>query len=252
MRQLILALTVLLPGIALASGGGVHLQEANNDLNDKASLQAGAKLFVNYCMGCHSANYVRFQRIGKDLGISNSELQENLMFNADKVGETMNIALDKSDVKRWFGVVPADLSVIARARGTDWLYTYLLSFYLDDSRPLGVNNLVFKDVGMPHVLWDRQGWQKPVYEVTTDAHGKTHQVLKTLELVGKDKMSGNEYLAKVESYRKDVRDLVNFLDYIGEPNKLVGRSLGWKVILFLVIFLGFAYALKKDYWKDVH
>ncbi len=252
MRRLILALILLLPGFALAAGGGVKLLEADNDLNDKASLQTGAKLFVNYCMGCHSAKYVRFQRIGKDLGISDDDLKENLMFSAEKVGEMMTIPMDSEDAEKWFGVVPPDLSVIARARGTDWLYTYMLSFYLDDSRPLGVNNLVFKDVGMPHVMWDRQGWQKAVYETTTDAEGHAHKVINSLELVDKDKMSGEEYLAKVESYRTDVRDLVNFLEYIGEPAKLERLSLGWKVILFLIIFLGFAYALKKDYWRDVH
>ncbi|MCK5716423.1 MAG: cytochrome c1, partial [Thiomargarita sp.] len=236
----------------LASGGGIHLQSPNNDLHDKASLQAGAKIFVNYCMGCHSANYVRFQRIGKDLGISERDLKANLMFNADKVGETMSIALRQDDAKSWFGVIPPDLSVIARARGNDWLYTYMLSFYLDDSRPMGVNNLIFKEVGMPHVVWELQGWQKPVYKVTTDAHGKTHQVIERLELVNKDSMSEADHQKKVDEYRINMRDLVNFLDYIGEPNKLERQSLGWKVILFLFIFLGFAYALKKEYWRDVH
>jgi ubiquinol-cytochrome c reductase cytochrome c1 subunit len=230
--------------MAFASGG-VELLSANNDITDKASLQVGAKLFVNYCMGCHSAKYVRFERIGKDLKISDELLKENLMFSAEKVGETMTIAMDKDDAEKWFGVTPPDLSVIARARGTDWLYTFLLSFYLDSSRPWGVNNLVFKDVGMPHVLWERQGWQKPVYETVTDEEGKTHQVIKSVEPVDKDD-------AKAEQYKKDVRDLVNFLEYIGEPAKLERHNLGWKVIAFLFIFLGFAYALKKEYWRDVH
>ena len=158
MRRLILALILLLPNMVLASGG-MAWQKADTDISDTASLQAGAKLFVNYCMGCHSANYIRFQRIGKDLELSDEELQENLMFTAEKVEETLSIAMDGTDAKRWFGVAPPDLSVIARARGTDWLYTYLLSFYLDPSRPLGVNNLAFQDVAMPHVLWEQQGWQ---------------------------------------------------------------------------------------------
>ena len=246
MRRSILALTLLLPSMAFASGG-VELLPANNDITDKASLQRGAQLFVNYCMGCHSAKYVRFERLGKDLGLSDEELKENLMFSAEKVGETMTIAMDKDDAKKWFGVTPPDLSVIARARGgTDWLYTYLLTFYVDPSRPLGVNNLVFKDVAMPHVLWERQGWQKAVYETVTDEAGKKHQVIKSVELIdSKDE-------AKAELYKKEVRDLVNFLEYIGEPAKLERLSLGWKVILFLFIFLGFAYALKKEYWRDVH
>jgi len=241
MRRLILALILLIPGIALASSGGVELQQAGNDITDRASLQAGAKLFVNYCMGCHSANYVRFQRVGQDLGLSDEVLKENLMFSSEKVGETMSIAMDKYDAERWFGVTPPDLSVIARARGTDWLYTYMLSFYLDPSRPWGVNNLVFKDVGMPHVMWDRQGWQKLVH--TTDEHGHEKAELVLDDEADKD---------KAEQYKKDMRNLVNFLEYIGEPAKLQRESLGWKVILFLVIFLGFAYALKKEYWRDVH
>ncbi|RKZ54062.1 MAG: cytochrome c1 [Candidatus Parabeggiatoa sp. nov. 3] len=246
MRRVIIAFTLLLPAMAFAASGGVKLQHADNDVSDKASLQAGAKLFVNYCMGCHSAQYVRFSRIGKDLGLSDDELIENLMFSTEKVGETMTIAMDPDDAKRWFGVTPPDLSVIARARGVDWLYTYLLTFYLDPSRPWGVNNLVFKDVGMPHVLWEKQGWQKPVYETKTDDEGKSHEVIKSLELVD----SADE--AKSEQYKKDMRDLVNFLDYMGEPAKLERQSLGWKVMLFLFVFLIFAYLLKKEYWRDVH
>jgi len=246
MRRVILALTLLLPTMAFATSGGIELQHADNDIFDKASLQAGAKLFVNYCMGCHSAQYVRFSRMGKDLGLSDDELKENLMFSTEKVGETMTIAMAPDEAKRWFGVTPPDLSVIARARGVDWLYTYLLTFYLDPSRPWGVNNLVFKDVGMPHVLWEQQGWQKPVYGTVTDDEGKSHQVIKSLELVN----PADE--AKADQYKKDVRDLVNFLDYMGEPAKLERKSLGWKVMLFLFVFLIFAYLLKKEYWRDIH
>lgn len=246
MRRIILALTLLLPAVAFSAGGGIELQKAHNDMTDIASLQTGAKLFVNYCMGCHSAKYVRFQRLGKDLGLTDDELKENLMFNTEKVGDTMSIAMDDADANRWFGVTPPDLSVIARARGTDWLYSYLLSFYLDPSRPLGVNNLVFKDVGMPHVLWERQGWQKPVYENVTNESGQTYKVIKSLELVDEaDK-------EKAEQYKKAMRNLVNFLEYIGEPAKLERHSLGWKVLLFLLIFLGLAIALKKEYWRDIH
>ncbi len=246
MRRFILALILLLPAsIALANEGGIELQQAHNDITDKASLQAGAQLFVNYCMGCHSVEYSRYQRVATDLGLSNEEMMKNLMFSSNKIGDTMTIAMESDDAERWFGVTPPDLSAIARARGTDWLYTYLLSFYLDSSRPRGVNNLVFKDVGMPHVLWDRQGWQKAVHETVTDSHGKTHEVIK-LELVDK----ADE--AKADSYRQDVRNLVNFLDYVGEPAKLQRYDLGWKVILFLAIFFVFAYFLKKEYWRDVH
>ena len=245
MRRLIFALTWLLPTMAFAASGGVELQSANNDITDKASLQTVAKLFVNYCMGCHSLQYARFQRIGKDLGLTDDDLKEHLMFGTEKVGETMTIAMAQDDAERWFGVAPPDLSVIARARGTDWLYTYLLSFYLDPSRPLGVNNLVFKDVGMPHVLWEQQGWQKAVHKTETDAQGHSHEVVK-LELVN----PADE--EKAEQYEKDMRNLVNFLEYIGEPAKLERRSLGWKVLLFLLIFLVFSIALKKEYWRDIH
>jgi ubiquinol-cytochrome c reductase cytochrome c1 subunit len=241
MRRLILTVTLLLPSIVFAAGGGIALQKADTDISDTASLQAGAKLFVNYCMGCHSANYVRFQRLGEDLGLSDEELQENLMFTAEKVGETMSIAMDSAEGKRWFGVTPPDLSVIARARGTDWLYTYLLSFYLDPSRPLGVNNLVFKDVAMPHVLWKRQGWQKLVH--TSDGYGHEKAELVLVNEADRE---------KAEKYKQEMRDLVNFLDYIGEPAKLQRHSLGWKVIGFLLIFFIFAYLLKKEYWRDVH
>lgn len=237
MKKLILTLIFLIPNISFAAGGGVQLQHANTDIRDKASLQKGAQLFVNYCLGCHSANYMRYQRIATDLGLTNDEVKDNLMFTTDKIGDTLNIAMDKNDAEKWFGVIPPDLSVIARARGTDWLYTYLLSFYLDPSRPTGVNNLVFKDVGMPHVLWERQGWQKLVHK----EDGTTE-----LQLVNKDDE------AKAKKYRQDVRNLVNFLDYVGEPAKAARYDLGWKVILYLTIFLIFAYALKKEYWRDVH
>lgn len=238
MKRLITTLILLLPSIGFASGG-IELQHANNDINDKASLKAGAELFVNYCMGCHSANYVRYQRVGQDIGISDEELMQDFMFNTEKVGDTMSVAMDKADSAKWFGVTPPDLSVIARARGTDWLYTYFMTFYLDPSRPLGVNNLAFPDVGMPHVLWERQGWQEPVYE-----EHDGHKVIASLQLIGSKE--------KAEQYETDVRNLVNFLDYIGEPAKLQRLSLGWKVIAFLFIFLIFAILLKKEYWRDVH
>lgn len=246
MRRLIAIFTLLLPCITFANTDDFALTPANNDLRDKASLQAGAKTFVNYCMGCHSAEYSRYQRVGDDLGIPEDILKKNLMFSADKVGETMSIAMSKKDAKKWFGVAPPDLSVIARSRGVDWLYTYLTSFYLDASRPWGVNNLVFKDVGMPHVLWELQGWQKPVYEKHTDEEGHSHEVIKGVALVDEKDAQ------KAADYRQTVRNLVNFLEYVGEPAKTVRQDLGWKVILFLAIFFVFAYALKKEYWSDLH
>jgi ubiquinol-cytochrome c reductase cytochrome c1 subunit len=246
MKKLMIALFLLLPTFAFASTALV-LQKANTDISDLASLQNGAKLYVNYCMGCHSLQYQRFQRLGADLGLSDDQLKANLMFSAEKVGELMTIAMKKEDGKKWFGVAPPDLSVTARARGVDWLYTYLLSFYADSSKATGVNNLVFPDVAMPHVLSELQGWQKPVYETIKDAEGKEHKVIKELELVDSSKKGAAE-----KEYRKVVYDLVNFLDYVGEPAKLQRQRLGVWVLLFIVVFFVFAYALKKEYWRDVH
>jgi len=169
---------------------------------------------------------------------------ENLMFTGGKVGDLMTVATDPEDAVEWFGTVPPDLSVIARARGVDWLYTYLRSFYLDPSRVTGVNNLVFPDVGMPDVLWELQGWQKPVITTVKDADGTEHKVI-DLELVKPGLMSPKEF-------DRAVRDLVNFLDYMAEPGKHDRQALGVKVILFLLVFLVVAYLLKKEFWKDVH
>jgi len=250
MKRLILLLTLVLPITVLASGGGPELQTANNNLHDKKSLQRGAALFVNYCMGCHSLQYMRYQRMGEDLGIPEEVLEENFMFSAEKVGELMTIAMKKADAEKWFGVAPPDLSVIARARGVNWLYSYLLSFYLDSKRPVGVNNTIFKDVGMPHVLWELQGWQVMNHEEpAAEGHGHAGP---TLDLEDKAQLSAEEYHEKTNGYRRDVRDLVNFLAYVGEPMQLERRAIGKWVIFFLVIFLIVAYALKKEYWRDIH
>jgi ubiquinol-cytochrome c reductase cytochrome c1 subunit len=245
MKRIIFTLTLLLPAMAIASTGGPHLEKAPTDITDKAALQEGAKLYVNYCMGCHSLNYSRFERVGKDLGMTEEEVKQNLMFTADKIGETMTIAMTKADGVNWFGVAPPDLSVTARSRGVDWIYNYLLTFYVDPARPFGVNNLIFKDVAMPHVLWERQGLQKPVYETVTEG-GQSHQVIKSLEPVNQADA------AKAENYRKDVLNLVTFLEYVGEPAKLERQRLGLWVLIYLVILTIVAYLLKKEYWRDVH
>jgi ubiquinol-cytochrome c reductase cytochrome c1 subunit len=249
MKRLILAFILLLPVTVLAAGGGANLQTANNNLHDKKSLQRGAKLYVNYCMGCHSLQYMRYQRMGEDLSIPNEVLEKNFMFGAEKVGELMTISMKKTDAEKWFGVAPPDLSVVARARGVNWLYTYLLSFYLDSKRTVGINNTVFKDVGMPHVLWELQGWQ--ILAHSAEAEGQGHQAPQ-LVLENKATLSETEYYDNVNSYRRDVRDLVNFLAYVGEPMQLERRVIGKWVIFFLIIFLIVAYALKKEYWRDIH
>jgi ubiquinol-cytochrome c reductase cytochrome c1 subunit len=243
-RHLLTVLLLLSASPVFAAGGGHGLDKANIDPNNRESQQRGARLFVNYCLSCHSAELMRYERIGKDLGISEKMLKENLIFTGGKVGDLMTVATADTDAKQWFGTVPPDLTVIARSRGVDWLYTYMRSFYRDESKLVGVNNLVFPDVGMPHVLWELQGWQEPVVTRVKDPDGTEREVIK-LELVEPGLLTPKEY-------DRAVRDLVNFLDYMGEPAKYERQHLGVKVIMFLLVLLVFAILMKKDFWKDVH
>jgi len=245
LRCLAGAMLCQLAVLAHAAGGGMELQPAEVDLEDTASLQRGAKLFVNYCVSCHSASYMRYKRIGTDLDIPDDMVEENLMFTTDKIGETMNVAMRPEDAEDWFGVAPPDLSVIARSRGPDWLNTFLLTFYEDRERPTGVNNLAFPQTAMPHVLWELQGIQRPVVESASDGHGGQDE-----EIVGFETAVPGELSEK--EYRQAVGDLVNFLVYLAEPAKLVRYRVGFWVILFLLGFLVLAYVLKKEYWRDVH
>jgi len=244
-KQLIVLLLALAPAWVYAAGGqGIHLDKANIDPNNTQSLQRGARLFVNYCLSCHSASLMRYERMGMDLGISEELVSENLMFTGGKVGDLMTVATAPADAKAWFGTVPPDLTVVARSRGVDWLYTYLRSFYRDDSRHVGINNLAFPDVGMPHVMWELQGWQEPIITTEKDHEGNEVKVV-DLELVEPGLMTPKEF-------DRAIRDLVNFLDYMGEPAKHERKALGVKVLLFLFLFLAVAYLLKREYWKDVH
>lgn len=234
MRSLVIAcFFALFTTQALAASGGVHLDHVEIDITDKASLQRGAQTFVNYCLSCHEASFMRYNRMAKDLGLTEDQVKENLMFASDKIGDTMTVAMRPEDAQKWFGVTPPDLSVIARARGTDWLYTYLRTFYLDESRPMGTNNLAFKDVGMPHVLWEQQG-----YLAKDEATGKLVQA--------------SEGELSQHAYNEMTHDLVNFLAYISEPSKLERMALAKWVLLYLIIFFLVAYPLKKAFWKDVH
>lgn len=244
-KFLITLILAAAPAWALGAGSKVPLDEANIDPNNVQSMQRGARLFVNYCLSCHSASLMRYERMGKDLGIDEKLVSENLMFTGGKVGELMTVATHDGDSKEWFGTVPPDLSVIARARGVDWLYTYMRSFYRDDSKLVGVNNLVFPDVGMPHVLWELQGWQEPVITTVRNEHDGTEKKEVALELVEPGTMSPKEY-------DRAIRDLVNFLDYMGEPAKHDRKALGVKVLTFLFFFLILAYLMKREFWKDVH
>lgn len=244
MRALIIASVLFLtPLLATAAGGHVHLEKANIDLKDQASLQRGAKYFVNYCMGCHSLQYMRYNRMAEDLGIDEMTLRENLMFTDAKPGDLMTISMRPEDGEKWFGTAVPDLTLVTRWRSPDWVYTYLKSFYLDDTRPYGVNNLVFPQVGMPHVLSSLQGVQKAVLEPGKEEGAPAK--ITGLELVAPGSLSPGEFDAMV-------LDLTNFLTYVGEPMRLERQRLGIYVLLFLGLFFIVAYALKKEYWKDVH
>jgi len=245
MKKITIALFVLFSSQLFAAGGGVALESARIDLNDKASLQRGAKYFVNYCLSCHSAKQLRYSRMATDLEIPPELVELNLMFTGEKIFDGMTISMRPEDAERWFGVNPPDLSLIARSRGSDWLYTYLKSFYVDESRPFGVNNTLFPKVGMPHVLADLQGLQKAVYKDVEREDGSVRSVIDHFEISEPGRMS-------VEEYDEAMNDLVNFLTYMGEPAQLERQKLGWKVLVFILIMLLVFYFLKKEFWKDIH
>jgi ubiquinol-cytochrome c reductase cytochrome c1 subunit len=234
-----LVLCLGLTGAALAQEEA-ELEPANTNIKNQPSLQRGAKYFVNYCLGCHSAKYVRYNRLAEDLQLTTQQLQDNLMFTGERPFDTMAIAMKPEDAARWFGKEPPDLSLIARARGTDYLYTFLRSFYLDPSRPTGANNVVLRGAAMPPVLWELQGIQRAKF--TTNEHG---EVFEGFETVRAGELTEPQF-------DEVVRDIVNFLDYIGEPIKREREALGIRVIGFLLVFLLIAYLLKKEIWKDVH
>ncbi len=243
LHNLVFILSMMV-SVSVSAAGGAKLMHMEVDLSNQTSLQRGAKTFVNYCLSCHSAAFMRYNRMGKDLGISEDVLKKNFMFGTDKVGDTMKIAMRESDADRFFGVTPPDLSVIARSRGADWLYSYFKTFYVDESRPFGVNNLTFKDVGMPHVFWQLQGVQRLT---ETDSHDGAHHIptYEDLELISHGTQTEDEY-------DQTVRDLVNFLVYLGEPIKLKRTKIGVWVMLYLFVFMIITYLLKKEYWRDIH
>ena len=231
MKKLLIALVALLPTFVMAAGGHVHLEKANVDLHDNASLERGLDLFQHYCSGCHSTQYQRYERVANDLGVSADDMRTKYMFTDAKIGELMQNAIPAKDAAKWFGAVPPDLTLVGRVRGEDWIYSYLKGFYQDTSRPFGVNNTVFPSVGMPHVLQELQGM--PVKQED-----------------GSIVVSGGKMNA--EEYDQAVRDITGFLVYSAEPVQLERKALGWWVLGFLFIFFIVAYLLKKEYWKDVH
>jgi ubiquinol-cytochrome c reductase cytochrome c1 subunit len=246
MKKLVAAfLLSVVPAMASAAGGGAHLDSANVDLRDQASLQRGAKLFADRCMGCHGLKYARYERVGNDLGMTPADVKSQLMVSGGKIGDLMKSTMTAADSEKYFGTVVPDLTLVARLRGEDWVYTYLRSFYVDEKRPFGVNNVVFPDVGMPHVMADLQGLQKAVFREEKDKGGNPHKVFDKFEQVTPGTLAPNDFDAAM-------RDLTAYLAYMAEPVKLERQSLGIKVMLFLGLFLVLAYFLKKEYWKDVH
>lgn len=254
----VLFLIAAAPVAALASESGVKLDRmpGNVSPSDTASLQRGAAIYMNYCMGCHSASYMRYNRL-QELGLSEQQIRDNLIFTGAKVGELMKNGMDAKDAREWFGAPPPDLSVIARSRsssagsGADWLYTYLRSFYRDSSRPTGWNNTLFPNVGMPHVLYGLQGQQVMATEIQLQprAGGKKEEALKVeVRRLVVDKPGALD----AAEYDRLVADLVNFLVYMAEPVQQFRKQLGLYVLLFLSVLFALAYALKKEYWKDVH
>ena len=232
MKKYILILLAVFPMLSIASGPSLDLDKAENDLSDKESLKRGFEAYLNNCLGCHQLQYQRYNRTFEDLGIDEAEGVKNWMPTGEKAGDHITNTMPPKDAAAWFGSTPPDLTLEARFRSPDYIYTYLRSFYVDEKRPFGVNNTVFPDVGMPHVLQGLQGVR------TMDEHG----------VLGEAKGGS----MTTEEYDTFVRDLTNFLEYTSEPNKLERKSLGYWVIGFLLILLVFTYLLKKEYWRDVH
>lgn len=257
-KQLAALIFAILPAFSFAAGVEPDLDKVDIDLTDKAAMQDGLRTFTNYCMGCHSAQFQRYERVANDLGIPEEVMMENVVFTDAKFGEHMKIGMRPEDAKVWFGAAPPDLTLVARVRGTDWLYTYLRSFYEDPARPLGANNTVFPNVGMPNVLAGLQGRQvigcKQV-QVVEDGKKQfdpltgtpiTHEACDQLTVLpNTGKLSEAEFDEKV-------KNLVTFLAYSSNPVKLESQRIGTYVLLFLAFFFVFAYLLKREYWKDVH
>ena len=250
MKQLILTLIAALGIVtgAHAAEGGLAWDKAPNRTTDLAALQNGAKLFVNYCLSCHSAAYMRFNRL-TDLGITEQQIKDNLLFTTDKIGETMRVNMDPRQAKEWFGTVPPDLTLVARSRaghggtGADYLYTYLRTFYRDDTKATGWNNLAFPTVAMPHVMWELQGERRPVFD-KVESHGHETEVFKGWEQLSPGTMTPIQF-------DQNMGDLVSFLQWMAEPAQNTRIRVGVWVLLFLVMAIVFTWRLNASYWKDV-
>jgi len=260
MKKLLLAL-LFIPVVSMASGGGLKLDHVNIDVGDVATLQRGAKLFVNYCMGCHSLKYVSYGRLAKDLSLTENQVYKYMVGThgeKKRLSDYMITALSKTQAKRFYNGIPPDLSTIARARGNDWLYTYLRSFYVDKkdkTLPFGVNNIV-KKVSMPHVMLKLQGAQTAVFEDYFVKNDKGEKIPKQRFIkfipVNAEGLSEKELAKKAKAFDNTTRDLVTFLSYVGDPGKLARHAVGFWVLLFLIVFTFLAYFMKKEFWKDIH
>lgn len=236
----ILSTLLFLLSFNIQASADIELEDADIDLSDTVSLERGAKYYVTYCLGCHSAKHIRYKRIALDLHLDEGEILKNVAPIGAGIYDQMHSAMNSHDAEKWFGTTPPDLSLIARSRGADWLYTYLKGFYAEKNKATGVNNIVFKDVAMPNVFWQQQGTQIPVIK---NIDGQ--DVVTELKLEQQGQLSPKEF-------DKMVNDLVNFLVYVGEPVQLERQKMGKYVLFFLLMFIGLAYLLKKEYWKDVH
>ncbi len=236
----ITAILLVITPLWVQASGVVQLDRVKVDVFDKASLYRGAKTYVQYCLGCHSLKHMRYSRLAADLEVDDERVKKELMYVGEKIHDSMQIAMPQDAAANWFGIKTPDLSLIARSRGADWLYSYLRGFYLDEARPFGVNNRVFKDVAMPNALWELQGHRKAIFKTENG-----QEVITRLKIVKRGSMNSKDFDATVT-------DLVNFLVYVGEPSQLVRLKMGKWVILYLIIFWIVAYRLKKEYWKAVH
>ncbi len=262
MRCIAGVILLAVAGAALASEEGPRLIAAPSNRLDVESLQRGARDFVNYCLNCHSAQYMRYNRL-EDLGLTEKQIQDNLMFASDKIGSTMTVAMGRADAAAWFGTAPPDLTVESRVRGEDWLYSYFLAFYRDEKSATGWNNLLFPNVAMPHVLWNLSGTQKLVETQYEDIDKAEAAALAAKGLSSVEPAPGGKYVVKTlaeetpgtlssAEYERFVADLVNYLDYMGEPVKNERINIGIVVLLFLGVLFALIYALKRNYWAELH
>lgn len=241
-RKAVLALAGLLLSFGAWAAEGGHLEQSGTDLDDRASLQRGAQLYMNYCSGCHSLKYLRYSRMAEDLGLSEDEVMANLNFTGAKIGEQVLVAMPAAGAEKWFGKMPPDLSLISRVRGSDWVYTYLKSFYLDESRPLGWNNKLFPNASMPNPLWQLQGLQHAEFGKADAAGERPVEALKIAQ-------PGSQ---SAEEFARTARDITAFLEYAGEPAAIKRQGIGVWVVLFLAFLTFLMWLLNREYWRDVH